>query len=111
LTPKSEVSHVWNALSNKSKTVVVAIAPAVRAAIGEAFGLNNETGTEAAGKMVTALKTIGFAKVFDISFAADMTIVEEAKEFVDRFSKGENSLSLRPAVLHGLNLSNSIILI
>lgn len=89
LTPKSEVSHVWNALSNKNKTVVVAIAPAVRAAIGEAFGLNNETGTEAAGKMVTALKTIGFAKVFDISFAADMTIVEEAKEFVDRFSKGE----------------------
>lgn len=89
LTPKSDVSSVWNALSNKNKTVIVAIAPAVRAAIGEAFGDTKETGTSSAGKMVTALRTMGFKKVFDISFAADMTIVEEAKEFVDRFSAGE----------------------
>ncbi len=90
LTPKSEVSQVWNALGKKDKKVVIAIAPAVRAAIGEAFGLDNESGNSAAAKMVTALKSMGFFKVFDISFAADLTIMEEATEFVERFSKGEN---------------------
>ncbi len=89
LTPKSEVSQVWNILGNKNKKVVIAIAPAVRAAIGELFGADNESGISAAGKMVTALKTMGFFKVFDISFAADLTIMEEATEFVERFSKGE----------------------
>ena len=67
----------------------MAIAPAVRAAIGEAFGIAKESGTEAAGKMVTALKSMGFFKVFDVSFTADLTIVEEANEFVERFTKGE----------------------
>jgi NADH-quinone oxidoreductase subunit G len=90
LTPKSEVSHVWKALSDQKKKVVVAIAPAVRAAIGEAFGLVGENGTEAAGKIVTALRSMGFAKVFDISFAADMTIVEEANEFVERLGNDKN---------------------
>lgn len=89
LTIKSDVTRVWEALGNKNKKVVVAIAPAVRAAIGEAFGIPKETGTEAAGKMVTALKSMGFFKVFDVSFTADLTIVEEANEFVERFSKGE----------------------
>ncbi|WP_372519406.1 [FeFe] hydrogenase, group A [Candidatus Ruminimicrobiellum ovillum] len=89
LTIKSDVTRVWNALGNKDKKVIVAIAPAVRAAIGEAFGIAKESGTEAAGKMVTALKNMGFFKVFDISFAADLTIVEEANEFVERFTKGE----------------------
>ena len=89
LTPKSEVSQVWNVLGKKDKKVVIAIAPAVRAAIGELFGAHNESGISAAGKMVTALKTMGFFKVFDISFTADLTIMEEATEFVDRFTKGE----------------------
>lgn len=90
LTPKSEVSHVWKALSDPNKKVVVAIAPAVRAAIGEAFGLFGENGRESAGKIVTALRIMGFDKVFDISFAADMTIVEEANEFVGRLGSGKN---------------------
>ncbi len=90
LTPKSEVSHVWKALSDPNKKVIVAIAPAVRAAIGESFGLFGENGTESAGKIVTALRTMGFARVFDISFAADMTIVEEANEFVERLGSGKN---------------------
>ncbi|MDR0822478.1 MAG: [FeFe] hydrogenase, group A [Endomicrobium sp.] len=90
LTVKSEISDVWKALSNPKKKVIAAIAPAVRASIGEAFGLAGENGTEAAGKIVSALRSMGFSKVFDISFTADMTIVEEATEFVERLSKGEN---------------------
>ncbi|MDR2191417.1 MAG: [FeFe] hydrogenase, group A [Endomicrobium sp.] len=88
LTIKSEVSEVWNALSDPKKKVVVAIAPAVRASIGEVFGVPGENGTEAAGKMVSALRSMGFARVFDISFSADMTIVEEANEFVERLGNG-----------------------
>ncbi|MDR1695047.1 MAG: [FeFe] hydrogenase, group A [Endomicrobium sp.] len=90
LTPKSEVSYVWKALSDPKKKVAVAIAPAVRAAIGEAFGLPGENGSEAAGKIVTALRSMGFDRVFDISFTADMTIVEEANEFVERLGSGKN---------------------
>ncbi|MDR3275556.1 MAG: [FeFe] hydrogenase, group A [Endomicrobium sp.] len=87
IMPRSEVNYVWKALSNSNKKVIVAIAPAVRAAIGEVFGLSGENGTEAAGKIVTVLRSMGFAKVFDISFSADMTIVEEANEFVERLGK------------------------
>ncbi|MCL2335184.1 MAG: [FeFe] hydrogenase, group A [Endomicrobia bacterium] len=90
ITPKSEVSLVWKALGDPKKKVVAAIAPAVRAAIGESFGLAGENGTEAAGKIVTALRSMGFNKVFDISFGADMTIVEEANEFVERLGNGKN---------------------
>jgi NADH-quinone oxidoreductase subunit G len=90
ITPRSEVKEIWKALSNKNKKVVVAIAPAVRAAIGEVFGLAKENGTEASGRIVTALKTMGFYKVFDISFTADMTIVEEANEFLERIKENNN---------------------
>ncbi|MDR1418647.1 MAG: [FeFe] hydrogenase, group A [Endomicrobium sp.] len=88
--PRSEVKEVWKALSDKNKKVIVAIAPAVRAAIGEVFGFTRENGTEAAGKIVTALKIMGFYKVFDVSFTADMTIVEEANEFLERIKEGNN---------------------
>ncbi|MDR2616939.1 MAG: [FeFe] hydrogenase, group A [Endomicrobium sp.] len=90
ITPRSEVREVWKALSDKNKKVIVAIAPAVRAAIGEVFGLAKENGTEAAGRIVTALKTMGFYKVFDVSFTADMTIVEEANEFLERVKENNN---------------------
>lgn len=90
ITPKSEVSAVWKALSDPKKKVIVAIAPAVRAAIGESFGLVGENGTEAAGKIATALRAMGFDRVFDISFAADMTIVEEANEFVERLGNDKH---------------------
>ncbi|GHT60721.1 iron hydrogenase [Endomicrobiia bacterium] len=90
IVPKSEINYIWKALSNTNKKVVIAIAPAVRASIGEVFGLGGENGTKVAGKVVTALKDMGFYKVFDISFTADMTIVEEANEFLRRIEKNDN---------------------
>ncbi|GHT44578.1 NADH:ubiquinone oxidoreductase [Endomicrobiia bacterium] len=90
IVPKSEINYIWKALSNVNKKVVIAIAPAVCASIGEVFGLGDENGTKVAGKVVTALKDMGFYKVFDISFTADMTIVEEANEFLRRIEKNYN---------------------
>ncbi|MDR0956356.1 MAG: [FeFe] hydrogenase, group A [Endomicrobium sp.] len=90
IMPKYEVNYVWKVLSDSKKKVIVAIAPAVRAAIGELFGLRKYNGDELAGKIVTSLKTLGFAKVFDISFAADMTIVEETNEFLKRIEVNDN---------------------
>ncbi len=86
ITPRTEVENVWNALHDETKTVVVQIAPAVRVAMGEMFGL--EPGTITLGQMVAALKMLGFKKVFDTSFAADLTVLEEANEFLKR--KKEN---------------------
>ena len=86
-TEKSYTEEVWAALADPTKHVVVHTAPAIRAAIGEGFGM--EPGTPAAGKMVTALRRLGFDKVFDTNFTADLTIIEEATEFLNRFQKGE----------------------
>ena len=87
ITVKSEVERVWADLDNPAKTVVVQVAPAVRAGIGEYFGL--KPGNLPVGKMVAALKRIGFDQVYDTSFTADMTVLEEAEEFLARFSRGE----------------------
>jgi iron-only hydrogenase group A len=73
---------VWKALADPTKHVVVHAAPSIRAAIGESFGL--PPGNPAAGKMVTALRRLGFDAVFDTDLAADLTIVEEATEFLRR---------------------------
>lgn len=84
----TEVDHtrkVINALSDPSKTVVVQTAPAVRAALGEEFGL--EPGTLVTGKMVAALRQLGFDYVFDTDFGADLTIMEEGTELLDRLNK------------------------
>lgn len=81
LTEVSNVTKVWDEL-NSDKLVVVQTAPATRVAIGEMFGM--EPGTVVTGKMVSALKKLGFDMVFDTNFAADLTIVEEANEFVNR---------------------------
>jgi len=75
-------------LDNKEKYVVVQTAPAVRVALGEEFNL--EPGTITTSKMVGALKALGFDKVFDTNFAADLTIMEEANEFIHRLEKNEN---------------------
>jgi NADP-reducing hydrogenase subunit HndD len=77
---------VFAALADPDKYVVVQTAPAVRAALGEAFGL--PIGTNVQGKMVAALRRLGFAKVFDTDFSADLTIMEEANELIDRISNG-----------------------
>ncbi len=84
----TEVDHTRNviaALSDPTKTVIVQTAPAVRAALGEEFGL--EPGTLVTGKMVTALRTLGFDYVFDTDFAADLTIMEEGSELLGRLGK------------------------
>ncbi|VBB09693.1 respiratory-chain nadh dehydrogenase 75 kd subunit signature 1 [Lucifera butyrica] len=86
LTEKDSTQDVWTALSDRRKHVVVQVAPAVRVSIGEPFGL--EPGTVATGKLVAALRRLGFAKVFDTDFTADLTILEEGSELIDRIQKG-----------------------
>ncbi|MDP4281071.1 MAG: NADH-dependent [FeFe] hydrogenase, group A6 [Bacteroidota bacterium] len=94
----TEVDHsrnVINVLADPEKTVVIQTAPAVRAALGEEFGL--EPGTLVTGKMVAALKRLGFDYVFDTDFAADLTIMEEGSELLDRLTrylKGDKSVRL-----------------
>ena len=86
LKEKDSTKEVWEALRNPDKYVVVQTAPAVRVALGEEFGM--EIGTNVTGKMVTALRTLGFDKVFDTNTAADLTIMEEGTEFLDRLQNG-----------------------
>ncbi|EYE88690.1 NADH:ubiquinone oxidoreductase [Fervidicella metallireducens AeB] len=86
LTQISHVAKVWEALSDPDKFVIVQTAPAIRVALGEKFGM--EPGTIVTGKMVAALRRLGFDKVFDTDFAADVTILEEAHEFIDRLQNG-----------------------
>jgi len=87
-----ETAPVWDALRNPKKHCVVQIAPAVRVAIGEAFGF--PLGANLTGKLVAALHRLGFHAVFDTSFGADITVMEEASEFVRRFRDGEGKLPL-----------------
>ncbi len=86
LTPRPEVDDVWRSLNDKTKTVIVQIAPAVRVALGESFGYG--AGELTTGQIVAALKMMGFKKVFDTCFAADLTILEEGNEFIDRVKTG-----------------------
>jgi len=86
ITPKYNTADAWRELDNPNKVVVAQIAPAVRVAIGELFGM--KPGTLLIGQIVAALKMLGFDKVFDTSFAADLTVLEEANEFLKR--KTEN---------------------
>ncbi len=90
LTEKSSIPNVINALNSK-KYLIVQTAPSIRATLGELFGM--PPGTPVTGKMVTALKQIGFDKVFDTDLGADITIVEEANEFVKRV-KGNGVLPM-----------------
>ena len=82
LKEKENIQDVWRKLRDEGTFVVVQTAPAVRVALGEEFGM--PIGTNVAGKMVTALKSIGFDKVFDTNTGADLTIMEEANEFIER---------------------------
>ena len=86
LKEKDSTAVVWKALKDDDKIVVVQTAPAVRVALGEEFGM--EIGTNVAGKMVSSLKHLGFDKVFDTNTGADLTIMEEGTEFLDRFQNG-----------------------
>ena len=86
LQEKENIDDVFAALNDPTKIVLVQTAPAVRAALGEAFGM--PIGTDVEGKMAAALRRLGFDKVFDTNFGADLTIMEEANEFVDRVKNG-----------------------
>ena len=88
LHEKETISDVWVKLKDPETTVIVQTAPAVRVALGEEFGM--PIGTNVTGKMVTALKRLGFDKVFDTNTGADFTIMEEATEFVERFKNNDN---------------------
>ncbi len=86
LTERDDTGKVYEALADETKTVIVQTAPAVRAALGEEFGM--PIGTDVEGKMVASLKRLGFDKVFDTDTAADFTIMEEANELIDRVTNG-----------------------
>ena len=86
LTEKSEIQNVWDAINDPQKHVVVQTAPAVRFGLGEEFGI--PVGTSVTGKMVTAQRRIGFDKVFDVDFSADLTIMEEGTELLGRIKNG-----------------------
>ncbi len=85
LTEKNYIEEVWGAIDDPSKHVVVQTAPAVRVALGEVLGC--ETGSRVTGKMVTVLKRLGFDRVFDTNFTADLTIIEEGHELLRRLSE------------------------
>ncbi|WP_410511268.1 NADH-dependent [FeFe] hydrogenase, group A6 [Paenibacillus sp. BR2-3] len=88
LTEHENMGDVWNELADPSKYVVVQTAPAVRVALGEEFGM--PVGTRVTGKMIAALRKLGFDKVFDTNFGADLTIMEEGTELISRLTSGQN---------------------
>ena len=88
LSQSNQVSEVWDAIHDPKKHVVVQIAPAIRVSIGEEFAY--EIGTSVLGKLITALRSLGFNKVFDTNFAADLTIMEEGNELLERIRQNKN---------------------
>ncbi|MFY9213451.1 MAG: [Fe-Fe] hydrogenase large subunit C-terminal domain-containing protein, partial [Tissierellaceae bacterium] len=88
ITVKDDREAFWEAIWDPNKRVVAQIAPAVRVALGERFGM--KAGEVTMGKIVAALRMLGVDEVYDTAFAADMTVIEESQEFIERLSSGEN---------------------
>lgn len=88
LSERDDTQKVFDAINDESKHVIVQTAPSIRVALGEEFG--SPIGTIVTGKMVAALRRLGFDRVFDTNFGADLTIMEEANEFVERYTRKEN---------------------
>ncbi len=86
ITEKEDIEQVWEAINNPAKTVIVQTAPAVRVSLGEEFGM--EPGEIVTGKMVASLRALGFDQVFDTDFTADLTIIEEGHELLQRIKEG-----------------------
>ena len=86
IVEKDDTQGVWRAIHDESKHVIVQVAPSVRVALGDEFGM--EPGELVTGKMVTGMRMLGFDKVFDTNFAADLTIMEEGSELIDRIQNG-----------------------
>ncbi|MBO5974018.1 MAG: iron hydrogenase small subunit [Clostridia bacterium] len=85
---KNDMAKVWKAIDDRAKKVTVQVAPAVRVAVGKEFGLPE--GANVMGKIVAALHRMGFDQVYDTTLSADITVMEESKEFLERVEKGEN---------------------
>ncbi len=88
IMPRSDIQRVWDALEDKSVKTVVQVAPAVRVALGNLEGI--EEGKDVSPLIFAALRKIGFDEVYDTSFAADITVIEESKEFLERLKEGKN---------------------
>ena len=88
ITIKTNVSKVWDLLADPNIRVVAQIAPAVRVAVGDSFGIPK--GENSIGKLTAALRRIGFDEVYDTNFGADITVIEESREFLERLEKNEN---------------------
>lgn len=88
ITIKQNISPVWKHISEKDTRVVVQIAPAVRVAIGDKFGIPK--GENSLGKLVAALRRMGFDEIYDTNFGADLTVMEESQELLERLTSGEN---------------------
>ena len=88
LYEKDDTQPIWDALSDPTKHVAICTAPSIRATLGECFGI--EPGVDTEGKMVAALKRLGFDGVYDMNLTADLTIMEEATEFLGRMKEGKN---------------------
>lgn len=86
ITEKEDIEKVWTAINDSNKHVIVQTAPAVRVSLGEEFGM--EPGSIVTGKLVAALKSVGFDQVFDTNFTADLTIIEEGNELLQRIGNG-----------------------
>ena len=87
LNEKSQIDEVWNAISDPEKQVIFYTAPSIKATLGESFGM--PIGTNVEGKMVSAIRRLGVDKVFNMDFTADLTILEEANELVERITRKE----------------------
>ncbi len=87
ITIRTSVHEVWAALSDPSKRVVVQIAPAVRVAVGEKFGVPK--GKNCLGRLVASLRRMGFSEIYDTNFGADLTVMEESQEFLEKLESGE----------------------
>lgn len=92
ITVKNDIQKVWKALDDKDTLVTVQVAPAVRVALGEEFGIKE--GEDVIGKINAAIRRLGADEVYDTSTSADLTILEEAKELLDKLANGDNKLPL-----------------
>ena len=88
LSERADSDRAWDAIYDERRLTAVQVAPAVNVALGECFGLGR--GVNAAGKIAAALRRLGFDRVYDTAFAADMTVIEEGGEFLERLKTGEN---------------------
>jgi NADH-quinone oxidoreductase subunit G len=89
---KSDLRNVWKAIYNTRQRVVAQVAPAVRVALGEEFGM--KLGENVMGKIVAAMRRLGFEYIYDTSLSADLTVVEESREFLEKLESGDNEIPL-----------------